>query len=59
VLPCVAVCCSVLLWFFLEAPEEGEGALWQSVAVCCSVLQCVAVCCSVLQCVAVDFFEGS
>ena len=24
-----------------------------SVAVCCSVLQCVAVCCSVLQCVAV------
>jgi len=36
VLPCVAVCCSVL----------------QCVAVCCSVLQCVAVCCSVLQCVA-------
>jgi len=25
---------------------------WKSVAVCCSVLQCVAVCCSVLQCVA-------
>jgi len=24
-----------------------------SVAVCCSVLQCVAMCCSVLQCVAV------
>jgi len=35
VLPCVAVCCSVL----------------QCVAVCSSVLQCVAVCCSVLQCI--------
>ena len=26
-----------------------------SVAVCCSVLQCVAVCCSVLQCVTVCY----
>jgi hypothetical protein len=39
----VAVCCTgvcVVCWS-------------ATVAVCCSVLQCVAVCCSVLQCVAV------
>ena len=33
---------------------EEESSLYgheKSVAVCCSVLQCVAVCCSVLQCV--------
>jgi len=35
------VCCRVL---------QHVGV---SVAVCCSVLQCIAVCCSVLQCVAV------
>jgi len=32
---------------------RNEGEDNSSVAVCCSVLQCVAVCCSVLQCVAV------
>ena len=37
---CVAVYCSLLLSLL-------------SVAVCCSLLQCVAVFCSVLQCVAV------
>ena len=39
VLQFVEECCSVLLL--------------KSVAVCCSVWQCVVVCCSVLQCVAV------
>jgi len=29
----------------------AQGVCYISVAVCCSVLQCVAVCCSVLQCV--------
>ena len=45
VLPCVAVCCSVLN---LQNSQQLD-----CVAVCCSALQCVAVCCSVLQCVAV------
>jgi len=30
----------------------------ESVAVCCSVLQCVSVCCSVLQCVAVERYDS-
>ena len=47
VLPCVAVCCSVLLCVAVC------GSVLQCVAVCCCVLLCVAVCCSVLQCVAV------
>ena len=34
----------------LEGPPESQEV---SVAVCCSVLQCVVVCCSVLQCDAV------
>jgi len=33
--------------------EVGFETAKPTVAVCCSVLQCVAVCCSVLQCVAV------
>ena len=36
VLQCVAVCC-------------GVCRMWQQVAVCCGVLQCVAACCIVLQ----------
>ena len=38
-----------------HAPVVHE--LWEaeSIAVCCSVLQCVAVCCSVVQCVAVMY----
>ena len=52
---CVAVCCSVLIQdglslIFQQCVASGSDS---SVAVCCSVLQCVAVCCSVLQCVAV------
>ena len=46
-LPCVALCCSVLLEFAVHC------SAMQCVAVRCSVLQCVAVRCSALQCVAV------
>jgi len=46
VLPCVAVCCSVLQ---CGVAHSSRAAMTS----CCSVLQCVAVCCSVLQCVAV------
>ena len=62
VLPCVAVCCSVLL---SNKFVVGYGSIVSysssispslfivDIHVCCSVLQCVAVCCSVLQYVAV------
>ena len=43
-LPCIAVCCSVLHC------DAGYCSVLQCVAVCCSVVQCVTVCCSVLQC---------
>ena len=52
VLQCVAVCCSVE-GMHDTSHEWIHGHVGWSVAVCCSVLQCVAVCCSVLQCVAV------
>jgi len=65
-LPCVAVCCSVVLRARVQS-YEPEAVQSYHVAVCCSVLQgvvhfgtvwcivlqCVAVCCSVLQCGAV------
>jgi len=61
VLPCVAVCCSVLQCVVVmykmknnEAHQQLQGALIKmgGHVVCCSVLQCVAVCCSLLQCLA-------
>jgi len=64
VLPCVAVCCS-MLQYTIESNtcllcisfvcSSVLQCVMQCVAVCCSVLQCVAVCCSVLQCVAVCY----
>jgi len=45
-LPCVAVCCSVL---------EVCCSMLQRVADCCSVLQCVAMRCCMWQCVAVCY----
>jgi len=58
VLPCVAVCCSVLQCVVIHrfSPQievSLEIVFMMCVAVCCSVLPCVAVCCRVLQCVAV------
>ena len=64
VLPSVAACCSVSYMFgtFCMRPDKVLSVrivgivrmqAHKSVAVCCSVLQCVAVCCSVLKCVAV------
>jgi len=47
ILPCVAVCCSVLQCFAVF------GSVLQCVAVCCSVLQRTVLCCHALQCVAV------
>jgi len=54
VLQCVAVCRSTG-----DASKTAKHSIHlritcQSVAACCSVLQCVAACCSVLQCVAVQ-----
>ena len=66
-LPCVAVCCSALLFVAvcLQMPHLHMfgsaitvagvvvyGSVLQCAAVCCNVLQGVAVCCSVLQCIA-------
>jgi len=51
------VCCSVTVlheiysFFLFVVLRKNENG---TVAVCCSVLQCVAVCCSVLQCVALQ-----
>ena len=53
-LPCVAVCCSVLQCVAAccsESYHTHEGMSDVAHLSCCSVLQCVAVCCSVLQCV--------
>jgi len=56
VLQCVAVCCSAdSTAIFLDSMHDGDCTFIirpDSVAVCCSVLQCITVCCSVLQCVA-------
>ena len=52
----VAVCCSVFVPccpFCRRVSLAVCCSVLQCVAVCCSVLQCVVVCCSVLQCVAV------
>jgi len=59
VVQCVAVCCSVLYTYGMQArgTKQYELHAVQCVAVCCSVLQCVAVCCSVLQCVAVCYIH--
>jgi len=57
VLQCIVVCCSAccaVCWSVppLECYASAQVLLlWNYVAVCCSVLQCVAVCCIVLQCV--------
>jgi len=65
VLDCVAACCCMLQYVAVCCSESYAENSWylqirqchhlrkRSLAVCCSVLQCVAVCCSVLQCVAV------
>ena len=47
VLQCVAVCCSVLHYYLL--PKKKNSSVMQCAAVCCSVLQCAAACCSALQ----------
>jgi len=50
----VYVCVCVCMWLCnLFVPCTKNPTPFLSVAVCCSVLQCVAVCCSVLQRVAV------
>jgi len=60
VLQCVAVCCKLLQFVVAECYSvllcDAVRMLFLhdlSIAVCCSVLQCVAMCCNVLQCVAV------
>jgi len=53
---CVAACCMLFQWvswqFLPVQCFAGSGGALLSVAMCCSVLQCVAVCCNVLSCVA-------
>ena len=44
---------SVTMCSFCELSPVGDGRVFWTDWLCCSVLQCVAVCCSVLQCVAV------
>ena len=55
--PCGAVCCSVVqrgaTWCRVVHRVALCRSVLQCVAVCCSVLQCVVVCCNVLQCAAV------
>ena len=34
----------------LQKVQTSKSRVWQSVAVCCSMLQSAAVCCSLLQC---------
>jgi len=59
VLQCVAVWCSVLQRVVVRILDTvvqyelwHEEDVWQTVLMCCSVLQCVAVCCGVLRGVA-------